>query len=112
MASEELGALIEKKFSKETAALDSKFIQFLSSRKFPPSHPLGLALAIHTARISGRISENESFLLEYLSDSSSTSISNMMDILLRAAGDRYDRTYISAHVILFPQPCSMSHHRC
>jgi hypothetical protein len=92
LASEELGALIEKKFPKETALLDSKFILFLSSRKFPRSHPLGLSLAIHTARISGRISENESLLLEYLSDSSSASISSMMDVLLRAAGNPYDRT--------------------
>ncbi len=101
MASEELGVLIEKKLPKETAALDAKFMQFLSSRKFPPSHPMGLSLAIHTARISGRISESQSFLLEYLSDNSSTSISNMMDILLRAAGNPFDLSqYLLRNFIL------------
>ncbi len=105
MASEELGVLIEKKFPKEAAALDVKFVQFLSSRKFPPSHPMGLSLAIHTARISGRISESESFLLEYLSDNLSASISGMMNILLRAAGNPFDlsqyllRNFISAALL-------------
>jgi hypothetical protein len=47
---------------------------------------LDASLALHTARISSRISQDKSLLLQYVSDKSSTSISELMDILLRAAG--------------------------
>lgn len=86
MVSEELAARLEKEFIKDVLALDLKFVRALSSRIPSPNHPSGLSLALHTARISSRISQDKSLLLQYVSDKSSTSISELMDILLRAAG--------------------------
>ena len=83
LASEEFGALLEARFVKETTALDQKFISLFSSRKLPMTHPLGLSLAIHVARIS----RDPSSLSQYLSEKSSLSISDMMSILLHAAGN-------------------------
>ena len=86
LVSEELAARLEKEFIKDMLALDLKFVRAFSSRNPSPSHPFGLPLALHTARISSRISQDKSLLLQYVSDKSSTSISDLMDTLLRAAG--------------------------
>ena len=83
LVSEEFGTLIEKRFIKDIPAIDLKFIRSFSSRNPHPSHPLGLSLALHTARLSARISQDKSLLY----DKSTTSVSAMMDILLRAAGN-------------------------
>lgn len=93
LASEEFSALLESRFSSEIADLDFKFIRELSQRNLPLSHPMAMALAIHTARISSRISQNDSLLSQYLSNKSSTRISGMMAILLRAAGNAVNFTY-------------------
>lgn len=85
LASEDFGALIESRFSKQTAALDQQFISLFSSRKFPPTHPLGLSLAIHVARIS----RDESSLSQYLLDRSSLTVPKMMTNLLHAAGNLF-----------------------
>jgi hypothetical protein len=89
LVSEEFAAFVEKQFINEMLAIDLKILRSLSSRNFPSSHPLGLSLALHTARISARISQDESHLLQYLSDESSTCISDMMFILLHAAGNSF-----------------------
>jgi hypothetical protein len=86
LVSEDLAARLEKEFIKDMLALDLKFVRALSSRNPSPSHPFDVSLALHTARISSRISQDKSLLLQYVSDKSSTSISELMDILLRAAG--------------------------
>jgi hypothetical protein len=72
---------------------------------------MALALAIHTARISSRISQNNALLAQYLSNKSSIPISSMMAILLRAAGDLV--FLCSPNLLLIHiQFSSMRHPRC
>ncbi len=85
LVSEEFSALLETRFSKDIPAIDLKFIRSFSSRNLHPSHPLGFSLALHTARFSTRISQDQSLL----SDKSSTCVSVMMGTLLRAAGNPF-----------------------
>ena len=87
LVSEEFSALLDSRFPKEIADYDLKFVRDLLSQSLPLSHPMSLALALHTARISSRISQNDSLLLQYMSDKSPMRISSMMAVLLQAAGD-------------------------
>ena len=102
LASEEFSALLESRFLKEVASFDLKLSLELSSRNLPLSEPMALSLAIHTARISARISQDDLLLSQHLSCNSSMRISCMMAILLHAAGDPFDcrnKTY-SFHLLV------------
>ena len=87
LVSEEFSAHLESRFFQDKYDIDLKFVRELEPQNLPLSHPMALALAIHTARISSRISQNNALLAQYLSNKSSIPISSMMAILLRAAGD-------------------------